>query len=221
MSTYKLKYLLLAFCLVLLCSEMNSQSRNVIGKNVSPKTAISKEEKTSFSTKRLAFSITRNARTDSEKIRDIYNWIVYNISYDIELMQSEKLQKQIYTSEGNIIRNVLKRKMAICGGFALLFKSLCLDVGLQAEAVNGFTKDYSERIKERKVPNHTWNVVKVNGQWRLLDITWAIGHGKEDAPDNFWYFTSPKEFIYSHYPEDVKWTLIENPISFSDFQKNQ
>lgn len=189
------------------------------GTRSSPSKSAISTKKPDFSTKKLAFSITRNANTSSEKVLNIYNWITQNIAYDNELMRSEKLQKQIYISEENVVRNVLDRKLALCGGFALLFERLCADVGIAAKAVNGFTKDYSGTPQKRKKPNHTWNVVKLNGEWKLLDITWAIGHGISGKPDNFWYLTNPKEFIYSHYPEDSKWTLMQNPISFSEFQK--
>lgn len=199
---------------------MNSQSRNVIGTNFPHRPVVSKKEEASFSTKKITFSVTRNAKSDAEKISYIYSWITQNISYDVELMRSEVLQKKIYTSEDNIIKSALDRKKAICGGFALLFKSMCSDVGIKAEVVNGFTKDYSGEATERKIPTHTWNVVKLKDGWHLLDITWAIGHGSENNPDNFWYFTNPQEFIYSHYPENPKWTLIKNPISYLDFQRN-
>ena len=190
----------------------------VIGrKDVSKRTNFS-QSKPAFSTKKLAFSITRNASSESDKAVEIYNWITQNISYDVELMRSEKLQKQIYTSEENVVMHVLDRKMALCGGFALLFKQLCADVGIAAEAVNGFTKDYSGKNQKRKIPNHTWNAVKLNGKWRLLDITWAIGHGSEGRPDNFWYLTKPSDFIYTHYPENTKWALVDNPISINEFQ---
>lgn len=218
-SFLKIKYLLFIACLVFLSAEMSGQLRNVIGTYSPPKNEVSKKQGSNFSTKNLAYSITRNAQSDSEKVIDIYKWITHNISYDNELMRSEKLQKKIYISEENVVKKVLERKMALCGGFALLFKYLCADVGITAEAVDGFTKDYSGNLQNRKIPNHTWNVVKLNGKWELLDITWAIGHGSADKPDGFWFLTKPTDFIYTHYPEESKWTLIENPISFSEFKK--
>ncbi|MGO3183955.1 MAG: transglutaminase domain-containing protein [Aequorivita sp.] len=205
--------------LLCLCYSANAQIGSVIGKKENYKTKINKQKETPLSTERLAFSITRNAKSDFEKAKSIYKWIAENISYDNELMQSEKLQKQIYTSEDNVVRNVLEREKALCGGYALLFKYLCADVGIPAEAVNGFTKDYSGKSQKRKVPNHTWNAVKLNEKWQLLDITWAIGHGSTEMPDGFWFLTKPTDFIYTHYPEDSKWTLMENPISLSDFNK--
>lgn len=157
--------------------------------------------------------------TNSEKAIDIYNWITQNIAYDNELMRSEKLQKQIYTSEENVIKNVLQRKMALCGGFAFLFKQMCADVGITAEVVHGFTKKYSGKIRKNKTPEHTWNAVKINGKWQLLDITWAISHGTKKNPDDFWFLTNPSEFILSHYPANRKWTLVNNPVSFLEFQQ--
>lgn len=207
--------------LMLLCFgySASSQIGSVIGNKTGYKKPITSKEKSEFSTQRLAFSITRNSMSDSEKAKDIYNWITQNISYDNELMRSEKLQKQIYTSEDNVVKNVLKRKMALCGGFALLFKYLCDDVGIEAKEVHGYTKDYTGQFQNRKTPHHTWNVVKLNGKWELLDITWSISHGNGKNPDNFWFLTRPEDFILSHYPENQEWTLLKNQISYMDFKE--
>ncbi|MDN3722880.1 transglutaminase domain-containing protein [Aequorivita sp. SDUM287046] len=173
-----------------------------------------------FSTSKLAFSITRNATSDAEKAAEIFKWITQNISYDHELMRNKKLQKQFYTSEENVIKKVLERRMALCGGFAFLFKKLCADVSISSEVIHGFTKKYSGKVQNRIVPEHTWNAVKLNGKWHLLDITWAISHGTAKNPDSFWYLVKPAEFILSHYPENEKWTLLKNPTSFLEFQQH-
>lgn len=206
--------------LLFLCFGINSfaQIGSVIGKDIRHKEYISKKQKPTFSTEKLAFAITKNAKSDNDKVLAIYKWITSNISYDNELRLSAKLQKEFYTSEENIIRKVLERKMALCGGFAFLFKNLCNDVGVSAEVVHGFTKDYSGKIQQNKQPNHTWSAVKLNGQWQLLDITWAISYGGKNSPDNYWFLTKPENFILSHYPEERKWTLFGNPVSFSEFQ---
>ncbi|OAD90681.1 hypothetical protein A7A78_05410 [Aequorivita soesokkakensis] len=191
----------------------------VIGNDTEQRDYIS-IKKPAFSTEKLAFAITKDAIADTDKVRAIYEWITSNISYDNELRLSAKLQKEIYTSEENIIKNVLERKMALCGGYAFLFKSLCENVGISAEVIHGFTKDYSGKIRKVKQPNHTWNAVKLNGKWQLLDITWAISYGSKSSTDDYWYLTKPADFIYTHYPEDAKWTGLKKTISFSEFQKH-
>ncbi len=200
---------------------MEGQVRNVIGSHLSPKSYASKGiKKKADPLASLAKSITADASTDSEKVYAIYRWIASNIAYDNRLHISEDLQREIYVSEKSVVESVLKRRMALCGGFAFLFRDLCEKVNISAEVVHGYTKDFSGRIHDYKNPNHTWNVVKLNGQWRLLDITWAIGHGNKGKPDDFWYLSRPKDFIYSHYPENPKWTLLKKDISFSDFKKH-
>ncbi len=167
---------------------------------------------------RLAFKITRNSKSEKEKIEAIYRWIASNIAYDHELGRKTDLQRQIYTTEKNVVQEAIKREKALCGGFAFMFRDLCEELGIQVEVIHGFTKDYAGVKNKERVPHHTWNAVKIDGRWQLLDITWAIGHGGKNKPDDFWFLTSAYEFIYSHYPEDQKWTLLPNPISFVEFQ---
>ncbi len=197
-----------------------AQIGSIIGKDNRHKEYISKKNKPAFSTEKLAFSITKDATSEADKVRAIYKWITSNISYDNELRLNPRLQKEFYTSEENVIKKVLERKMALCGGFAFLFKSLCENVGVSAEVVHGFTKDFSGKIQKNKQPNHTWSTVKLNGQWQLIDLTWAISYGAKNSPDNYWFLVKPSEFILSHYPENAKWTLLNNAVSLSEFQKN-
>jgi len=204
-----------------LCFSVNSigQIGSIIGKDHSNEKSFSHSNKATFSTAKLASSIIKNATSDKERVFAIYKWITSNISYDNELRLSPKLQKKIYISEENVIKKVLERKMALCGGYAFLFTRLCGDVGVSAEVVHGFTKDYSGKVQKNMQPTHTWNAVKINGQWQLLDITWAIGYGNGNGPDDFWFLTNPADFIYTHYPEAQRWTLIKNSISLTEFQK--
>lgn len=219
MTALKGKYLFVAFCLVFLCSEMIGQSRNIIGTYTSPKYHITKKKNNNVDTMaKLAKSITANAHTDEEKVAAIYRWIATSITYDNQLRISGKLQKKIYVSEENVVKNVLERKMALCGGYAFLFRDLCEKVNIQAKVIDGYTKDYTGKIHNYKTPNHTWNAVKINGKWKLLDITWAVGYGNKNNPDNFWYLTNPSEFIYSHYPENPEWTLLGDSVSFAEFR---
>lgn len=209
------------FLLLFVCFAFSSSAQigAVIGRDYGINKRPVKKNKISFSTERLAFAITKDATSEKGKVRAIYKWITSNISYDNELRLSSVLQNEFYTSEENVIKKVLERKMALCGGFAFLFESLCKNVGISAEVIHGFTKDYSGRNSKTKKPNHTWNAVKLNGQWQLLDITWAISYGSNKGPDDFWFLIKPSDFIYTHYPVEPKWTLLERSISFSEFQK--
>lgn len=168
---------------------------------------------------RLARSITDGQRSEEAKSKAIFNWIAANIAYDHTLHTSKTLQKEIYTSEANVVQTALKRKKALCGGYAMLFRDLCAEVGIKAEIVHGYTKLYNGQARTTNKVNHTWNSVKINGQWKLLDITWAKSHSRNARPNLFWYHTSPNDFIKTHYPENKQWTLQRNPISLKEFDK--
>lgn len=172
----------------------------------------------SYDLNNLAQKITRNSRTEDEKAKAIFLWISTNISYDNELRNNSKLQKEFYTSEEKVIAKVLERRKALCGGYAMLYKKLCNQIGLYTEVINGFSKNYDPSSKNSKIPNHSWNAVKINGNWQLLDLTLAISYGTQNNPDLYWFKTDPKYFIKTHYPENLKWTLVRSPISRSEFE---
>lgn len=168
--------------------------------------------------KTLANQITRNTTTDAQKSRAIFTWIATNIDYDSDLRYNEKLQREFFRSKDKLIEKALERKKTVCAGYAYLFQALCAEVGIEASVIDGFTKKTVTSNTVRNQVHHTWNAVKLNGNWELLDITWATSFGKNGMPDTFWYRTRPQDFILTHYPKDVAWTLLKNPISFRRFE---
>ena len=215
MNLPKLKPLVLILFLFLSASFttlVTAQVKNSIGKRTPYKKVrtirnTSKTQTQKANTKNLAQQITKGKNTDTEKARSIFIWISTTIEYDTELRLNQKLQKEIYTSEANVISQALKRKKALCGGYAILFKQLCEDVGIKAEIVHGFTTQGNQVKNTSGAPEHTWNAVYINNTWQLLDITWAVSHGNPNNPQLFWYGTKPSDFIKTHLPQDKKWRL--------------
>lgn len=189
-----------------------AQGKTIIGKKTPYKKYRNTRSQTKIPsrkthTKSLAQQITRSKTTDVEKAKSIFIWIATTIQYDTELRLDRNLQKEIYTTEANVITQALRRKKALCGGYAFLFKQLCEDVGIKAEVIHGYTKQGTTLKKTSAIPEHTWNAVFLNGTWELLDITWAISHGNPSAPHWFWYCTKPSDFIKTHVPQEKKWQL--------------
>jgi len=190
------------------------QIGNIIGHTAS----VSKEMNNSFLAEKknggtiaseismLAKSITKNSTSEEQQAKALFVWIANNISYDNELHNSKSLQKTFYTSEENVVRHVLNRKRALCGGYAFLYEKLCSAIGLEVAVIHGYSNEFATKVNRSK-PNHTWNAVKLNGKWQLLDITWAISHSRDGGPNLFWFKTSPKDFLKTHRPEDRDWTL--------------
>lgn len=68
-----------------------------------------------------------------------------------------------------------------------------------------------------------WNAVFVDGSWRLLDPFWGAcakdpdGEISSDTSENWFLFTEPRQFLYSHYPETPEWQLVDKPITLQEF----
>ena len=92
--------------------------------------------------------------------------------------------------------------------------------------IRGYVKGSLYRIGKplTKEQLAEWNAVFVDGSWRLLDPFWGAcvmcpeGNVISGAADWF-LFTEPKQFLYSHYPERPEWQLVETPISLHEFEK--
>jgi hypothetical protein len=105
-----------------------------------------------------------------------------------------------------------------------LFYTLCRYAGLQAAVIRGYARprEFSERT--RFAINHYWNAVWLEGRWQLLDLTWASGYlsrqGDRFIPhlDESYFCTPPRDFIEDHYPDDPRWTLLEESVFPREFQ---
>ena len=157
-----------------------------------------------------------------EMIEIIFYWIADNISYDID--------SWLYNSKVSVNpAYVLENKKTTCEGYAKLFKELCDLANIECVIIRGFAKGYGYNGKREYEPDHAWNAVKLNGEWKLLDVTWGCGY-LEMINNNlkfkkelnlFYIFSNPSGFIIEHFPEDSKWQLIEMVISIDKFYSNE
>lgn len=170
------------------------------------------ELKTSFPD--LVEYLIQPAKNDIEKVRVIFRWISQNISYDVDAFFNQRLIEE----KSEI---VLQRGKAVCGGYAQLFKQMCQQANIPCEIITGWSKEYSEKLPTQ--PNHAWNAVRIDNQWRLLDITWGSGYINDQQKyvrefQEHYFLTDPDLLIYDHLPEDARWQLIDKPISRQEFE---
>jgi hypothetical protein len=121
-------------------------------------------------------------------------------------------------------QRVLRRGVAVCEGYARLFKVLCQYAGVEAVVLNGYVRTDFDRSADRFRTNHTWNAVRIDSSWHLVDATWGAGfvtYGDEfvQKQNDFYFLTPPAELIRDHYPEDLRWTLLPHPPAISEFRK--
>lgn len=167
----------------------------------------------------LAGYLTAPAKNESQKARAIFCWIAHNIAYDTK---SLPVQPAVRPSADMI----LKARTAVCFGYAGLYTELARAAGLEVTEVLGYAKGYGYDVGDTfgGPPNHAWNAVKMDGQWRLLDCTWGGGHMNEQDQyvrryDDHYFAASPSEFVYDHFPLEPSWQLLEKSISKAEYEQ--
>ncbi len=168
----------------------------------------------------LARYLTDSVESDLEKVTNIYEWLIKNISYDHQAYRNGN--KRINRSNADI----LERKEAICWGYSTLFKAMCDEVNIPCEVISGYGKTAFGKVPKLKSPNHAWNAVKIDTTWYLLDATWdsgTIGNVSlfEQKYGQNYFLTSPKYFIVNHLPADPDWQLLDCPISPEEYKLSE
>lgn len=167
------------------------------------------------------------------KARAIFIWITENIRYDYKFFNKDKeIQppeckpgvncEQLFRDwENNYLKKVLKKKKAICDGYARLFKKMCDITGIRNEIIVGYTKIKPYQVGITGPVNHAWNAIWLDSTYFLLDATWASGSCEEDEEtgkllsfqkgyNDYYWFTSFHDLSRNHYPKEGKWVFEPN-----------
>jgi transglutaminase/protease-like cytokinesis protein 3 len=178
---------------------------------------------------KLAARISADFKAEPEKARAIYTWIATNIAYDMKAFYAQQnggIAFSYTTPEDriekerafrlNLVKKTMRTGKAICEGYASLFTYLCAMTDMKAVIIPGTSKtSYTEIGKIPTEGDHTWNAVKVDEQWQLIDVTWAAGvvKGSENkfTPhfNDAYFCTDPNLFFLNHYPDDKRWLLTQ------------
>ena len=186
----------------------------------------------------LAIRIKNDFDTDRERVRAAYTWLAYNIAYikslDNVFQVTDKVVYYSKYGKRKQVRRLLRKKMllafaarqGVCFEYSLLLEELCSRFGLRSEVIVGVIKSEIKDTKGKpQYKNHTWNAVNIDGEWKLLDPTWASvlvqmsgRRGKSKFLDHY-FFTAPTEFVKHHLPSNPDWQLLEQPVDAHHFFK--
>jgi peptidoglycan hydrolase-like protein with peptidoglycan-binding domain len=118
--------------------------------------------------------------------------------------------------------NTINSREGVCQDYAELFIALCELSSIENNYVTGDGKTSTEDIGFYS-SNHAWNIVKVNEQYQIYDLTWAAG-GYDNETNTFekkfnpqYFNADPLSFISNHFPDNSKWQLLDIPISKNDY----
>jgi hypothetical protein len=167
--------------------------------------------------RKLTAYLIEPAQDETEKARALFSWITQRIQYDEEA--SGPGQDRINQNLGDILR----RKKAICQGYAELFAAMGRRAGLEVEVIDGYSKGTVTASPRLNKPDHSWNAVRIEGEWHLLDATWGAsllqdGNAFASGGRNSYFLTPPLTFLQDHLPAMPMWQLIDCPIEAEAFR---
>ena len=119
----------------------------------------------------------QSATDDYEKIKAIYDWLCTNVVYDYTNLNDHAYMLK-HTAYAAAINHT-----AVCQGYAVLFYRLALECGIDARVIAG--KGEGANGWE----DHAWNIVKLGGNYYLLDATWDAGK----TPMYYQYFLKGRD----------------------------
>jgi Transglutaminase-like superfamily len=158
-------------------------------------------------------------QTDRDRARAIYRWMTDNVAYDAELFFRGALFPPAQDAA-----SVLRRRRGVCQGFSALYERVAEAAGLESVTVIGRAKALSrDRRRPFETQQHTWNAVRIDGEWALLDASWGAGDivGSEFVrrPRDFYFDTPPEKMIWSHRADAGDFQMLDAPLSMREFER--
>jgi len=135
--------------------------------------------------------IIASGMDDHQKVKAVHDWVVANLAYDTRLVSHSAYDG-------------LMDGKTVCQGYALLTYEMMKQAGIPVRIAEGTSRGRA----------HTWNLVRIGGQWYHLDATW-----NDPVPDtagkvhyNYYNLTDAQIRV------DHKWSLSEDyPAADKDY----
>lgn len=147
--------------------------------------------------------LCRQHRSEVQKLRAIFTWVAERVAWEDDF-------------EGHIDpRRVIVSRRGCSEEIAVLVAEMCYAIGLQAEVIHGYLKAPGEVFTMQDLseaaahPNHWWNAVIVEGEWRMIDCSLAspsnprrsgYSSAGNQVADSWYFLARPSEFCYTHVP---------------------
>ena len=103
--------------------------------------------------------IVKDNYSDAEKVYAFARYITENVQY------GKRARTPI---------NTINSREGVCQDYSELFIELCKIANIENNYISGDGRTSVSDIGFYN-SNHSWNIVKVNGEYQIFDLTWAAG----------------------------------------------
>ncbi|MCJ1482765.1 cytokinesis protein 3 [Schaereria dolodes] len=143
--------------------------------------------------------VCRPYRSDVQRLRAIFTWVSEKVAWEEDF-------------EGEVdSKRIIQMRRGCAEEVAVLVMEMCEAVGLHAEVVRGYLKTPGEVLDIDIVPrpNHWWNAVLIDGEWRIMDCSLAsptnpkrgqYSNASSQTAENWWFLARPTEICFTHIP---------------------
>ena len=180
--------------------------------------------------------LDKQGQNPEEKVWLFYGYLGTFFKYDKERLGDFKAP--FYNPE-----LTTKKSKGVCRDFARVFEYLCVKSNIPCFSIMGKTKIGIFAFLGRKFhridtkTTHEWNIVRVNGNWMLMDPTWthietktkiAIPDPKNKTSQTFnlisvsrkYYNPTPEFMAETHAPIHPAFSLLSNVPTFKTIRKD-
>lgn len=104
--------------------------------------------------KAILSRIIKPEMNNHEQVKAIHDYLVLNLGYDTSLISNSP-----YTA--------VTEGITACNGYAMLAYKMLKELGIEVRLISGVASSQAYNPQ-----NHAWNLVKLDGKWYHLDVTW-------------------------------------------------
>lgn len=149
--------------------------------------------------------------TDADKVRILFIWFT---------AQDIRTTNYTQTNNSETVHYQLCKLRNKQNSYASFFLHLCLSDNIPCVTIKGHVKGWRYEIGSPLTDDliREWNAVLVEGGWHFVDSLWArVYTGTTVTTDDWYLFPEPKHLIYTHFPVDSKWQLLEKHVKEDEF----
>ena len=137
--------------------------------------------------------VVKSTDTPVQKIMKLRKWIMDRTTYDPRVIADENFHDAKNHSDASVFLhrekiNGTMQYVTVCEGYSKCYNNLLKKAGIESEFVSAYP--------------HAWNLVKLNGKWYHMDVTWDDQF--KDNPNDFPGYTP---YTYCFAPD----SLINDP----------
>lgn len=144
--------------------------------------------------------VCRPYKNDVQRLRAIFTWCAEKILWEDDFEGDVDTSRVVQTRRGGTEELVF------------LVLEMCQAVNIPCNVIRGYLKTPGEAHENGRVPhpNHFWNSVLVDDQWRIMDCSLAspshpkrclFSNASNDKAESWYFLTRPIEICWTHVPE--------------------